>query len=214
MLISPCSVSFLISFLIDFQSSGIFTLSQRFAQIIVLFSIGFQFSWQEFVFASDYSLDNFIKNKIKSQINQQFFIMALSLIIMIPGIRFFFVFFPNFLGNNFDLVINFIPYTFISAVFSILGNFSATVLISQNKNNDVFISTLIGAIVNISTTTLLIYFGLGLFSAYIGLIAGFLTTYIKRNLRLKHFFQINVPFKFIFILVIFSIVLINLINLL
>jgi O-antigen/teichoic acid export membrane protein len=140
--------------------------------------------------------------------------MALLLIFMIPGIRFFFVFFPNFLGNNFDLVINFIPYTFISAVFSILGNFSATVLISENKNNDVFISTLIGALVNISTTTLLIYFGLGLFSAYIGLIAGFLTTYIIRNLRLKHFFQTNVPFKFIFILVIFSIVLINLINLL
>lgn len=182
------------------EASGIFAIGSRFSSIVILVTTCFAYAWQDLSFSSTED-----KNNSKDQISALYsngsvlyfkFLFA-SMALILPLLK---VIFPVFINSTYGEAINLIPLFIIVSLLSGFSSFLGGTFYAIKETKSVFITTIIGVIVNVGLAfPLIIAFGPN--GANISTISAFLVMIIIRVCILKK--KIGFDFK-IYLLLIFG----------
>ncbi|NLL56398.1 MAG: lipopolysaccharide biosynthesis protein [Clostridiales bacterium] len=173
------------------EYNGYLAIASRFTSILYLVSSCFQLAWQELAYSRDNKLEStgiFYTKAFDLYLR----ILIAGLLLLIPLIRLGLIIYPNFINAQYSDSIVLIPLALTGTIMSIASSFLGSIFGGIKKNNAIFISTLVGAIVNIGVIFALINI-MGVMAANIAFIAGFTATVLIRTLILKK--EINMKVK-------------------
>jgi O-antigen/teichoic acid export membrane protein len=195
------SNSLIITLFLGSEFTGFYSVSNKFSQVIILVSTAFQFSWQDITFSKINNDYNALRVFYSKTTNGQFVLFSIALILSIPAIRILLFIWPSFIDSSYSEAINLIPIALTAAMFSIMSSFVGSVFISLGMNKQVFLTTIVGALINVIVTISLIHMGIGVLSASIGLALGFFFTVFSRIFVLKR--KIGLTFDYVNIITLF-----------
>jgi len=175
---------YLILYFLGEENNGIYAMSNRIAMALYAVNSIFNLAWQESAI-SEFDKEN--KDKFYSEIFNKYFILQISVIIlMIPLSKLFVLF---FVSEEFIDSCKYMPLLLIGVAFASFSAFFGTGYLSAKKTIGAFSTTIYGAIVNIVLSFLLIPL-LGLHGATIGIVSGFIVTWFLRIYQTKKYFNI------------------------
>src|SRR5690606_38997750 len=142
---------YLILYFLGEENNGIYAMSNRIAMALYAVNSIFNLAWQESAI-SEFDKEN--KDKFYSEIFNKYFILQISVIIlMIPLSKLFVLF---FVSEEFIDSCKYMPLLLIGVAFASFSAFFGTGYLSAKKTIGAFSTTIYGAIVNIVLSFLLI----------------------------------------------------------
>lgn len=185
---------FIISNQLSLSSNGFYAVATKFSGIVNLVTTGFQMAFQELVFEDSHqdrkTLGIFYTRSFNTYIS--FLISGISL-----ALPFLNMGFPLVVDTAFSNAKVLIPLALLSAVFSSLSSFLASMLSALKKTNYIFTTTVQAAIVNVVVVVILINF-LGVQAANISLVLGFGVIVFARLKLVNKFVQVKINYKNLF----------------
>mgnify|MGYP005761705669 CR=1 FL=1 len=181
-----------ISNLLGLDATGVYSIAAKFTYVIGLVSNCFSLAWQELV----YSMGN--RNEEKSKLysvasNYYIKFLMFGLLLLLPLVQ---LVFPLFVKNQYMSAYSLIPLYLLATVASIYSGFLGNIFSAEKKNNIIFNSTIVAAIVNVSLFHILVSV-LGIQAANIALFCGFFVNIIMRLLLLRQSVSIHLNYKMI-----------------
>lgn len=185
---------FIISNQLSLSSNGFYAVATKFSGIVNLVTTGFQMAFQELVFEDSHqdrkTLGIFYTRSFNTYIS--FLISGISLVLPFLNLGF-----PLIVDTTFSNVKVLIPLALLSAVFSSLSSFLASMLSALKKTNYIFTTTVQAAIVNVVVVVILINY-LGVQAANISLVLGFGVIVFARLKLVNKFVQVKLNYKNLF----------------
>jgi len=193
--------------------NGLYAIAIKFGAIINLVIQCFQLSLQEMTFEKAGSNEKGKSEYYSKIINEYIKFLLIGVLCVLPFVR---IIYSYMIDKEYYDAINIVPLYLIATIVSAVSSYLGAVFGAIKNNKQIFISTVIGSVCNVISIHLLID-KIGLQSANVALIIGFLVNVIFRVLVLKRNIKIKVNFLTIItliVLVIFQIVIYVLCNLL
>lgn len=185
---------FIISNQLSLSSNGFYAVATKFSGIVNLVTTGFQMAFQELVFEDSHqdrkTLGIFYTRSFNTYIS--FLISGISLVLPFLNLGF-----PLIVDTTFSNAKVLIPLALLSAVFSSLSSFLASMLSALKKTNYIFTTTVQAAIVNVVVVVILINY-LGVQAANISLVLGFGVIVFARLKLVNKFVQVKLNYKNLF----------------
>lgn len=175
------------------EYNGYLAVADKFTQILYLVSSCFQLAWQELTFSKENKLNQSTGVYYSKAFDLYLRILMGGLLLAIPAIKIGLAIFPDFIDSQYYDSIILIPLALTGTIFSVANLFLGSIFGGLKKNNVIFISTLVGAIVNVVVIFALINY-LGVMAANIAFISGFAVALFVRTFVLKK--QINMKVKY------------------
>lgn len=177
---------FIILLFLGSESNGIFAISNRFPAILIMISSVFMLAWQETVILLDKNKDS---NNYFSKVLKTFILIQLSIAgILILNSK---IIAEQLVGDEFFEAWEYMPILFLGAAFSNLANLMGSIYIANKLTRFLLITSLIAGTINLLFTLLLIEF-IGLYSATIGTLLGFMLMFFIRFFHIKTFFKFKI----------------------
>ncbi len=174
----------IISIIIGLGANGVYTISNKFSNIInSIYSI-FNMSWTESVSLYLHDKDNFLSDTFNAIIKM----ICSSCILLISSI---FIIFKVLINNKFIQAYNLIPILILSSIFSMLSANLSAIYISLKKTKEIAASTIICAFLNLIVHVLLIN-RIGLFAAAISTLVAFFLLFTIRFFNIKKYIPIEI----------------------
>ncbi len=175
------------------EYNGYLAIANKFTSILYFVSSCFQLAWQELVYSRDNGLKQSTGEFYSKAFDLYLRILLVGLFLLIPLIKIGLAIYPNFIDVQYNDSIILIPLALAGTVMAILSSFLGSVFGGIKQNNFIFVSTLLGAIVNLGVIFALINI-IGVMAANIAFCAGFTATVLMRTLILKR--KINMKVKY------------------
>ncbi len=175
------------------EQVGYLSIAGKFTQIIYLVSSCIQLTWQEIAFSHDNSSKDTGTFYSKS-FSLYFKVMMMGTVLIIPCIKIGLTLFPGFIDASYSESLDLIPAALFGTGLAIVSQFTGTIFSSIKKTNVIFISTLLGAVVSVSSNIVLILADFGAASVNYSFILGYIATIIMRIIILKKCMQFKVDY--------------------
>lgn len=167
---------------------GILSAANKMAMIVNIFISVFSLAWQETAFSmsSDEQRGIYFTDTLRNYMK----LLGVGSYVLIAFSRLLF----NFLidRTTYGPALQLIPASIIAVAISALSNFMGHIYTAEKRNDQLFYSTVVGAIVNILAILALLP-RLGLQAANIALCLGFSATFIYRYLQIQSSVQVIMP---------------------
>lgn len=187
----------IVSTMLDTTQNGYLSVAFKFTSILYLFSSCFQLAWQELAFSRENNINKESTGLFYTKAFDLYVrILFIGLFISIPIIK---IIFPYFIDSSYNPSAPLIPLALFGTIMTILGVFLGSIFGGIKKTNIIFVSSLLGAIVNVIIILLLIN-KIGVMAANYALIAGFSINVLIRLIVLKKI--INMKFNYWYFLII------------
>jgi O-antigen/teichoic acid export membrane protein len=182
--VSACN-RYIISICIGIGANGIFTVSNKFAQVLAVGVAVFQMAWQESAILES---DNKAKQKFYNKTFDMYFTFLMTLTLVAMPI--FKIAFPYMVDESYLSGMYIIPILLASTLMSSFSQFYGVGYYTASKTIGAFTTTVIAAGVNCTLTIALIW-RFGLFAPAIGSLFAFLIQWLMRIRQMKAYFHIN-----------------------
>lgn len=181
----------IVTLILGEAQNGYLAIANKFTSILYLVSSCFQLAWQELA----YSQENDIHNQSTGEFYSKAFdlytrILLIGILIIIPGIK---VIFSIFVHSNYNASASLIPLALMGTIMSILSSFLGSIFGGIKKTGIIFLSTLLGAIVNLVVIFSLIKI-VGVTAANIAFLAGFTVNVLFRTITLNKLIKMKVNY--------------------
>lgn len=187
----------LIMIMINGSANGLYSVSNKFSNIINSFYSIFNMSWTESVSLHINDHDNFLKETFNTIFK---FINCLCIFL----INIMFLLFPILIESKFFEAYNYIPILIISSIFSMLSANLSAIYVAKKKTKEIAWTTIIASIINIVINLLLIQ-KLGLYAASISTLVSFLFLFLFRYYNVQKYVDIKLKKSyFVFYIILFS----------
>ena len=174
---------------LDIGMNGIYSVANKFSNILNSFFNVFNLAWTENVVKNIHDEDALkYTNKIITLTIQIYFSLIIGIINVLPFV------FNLFINNEYKEAYNHIPILLTASVFSGISASLGSIYIGFKKTKNVGITTVLSGIVNIITHFALIYF-IGLYAASISTLISFVCLFVYRYLNIQKFYNIRISFK-------------------
>lgn len=189
----------LVNHFVDNEAGGIYTVSLRFAQIVIFVATCFQFAWQELSFARGYG-------KGEAPHDGAYYTAKLDLLArvaiaatlcLIPAARVGLWLLPGFIAPAYGEAITFIPLALCGAMLAVFAGFLEPIFGALQKTGCLLLTTTVGAIFNLAVSTVLMKNGFGAWGAHLGFIFAFSITVILRLFILYRLLHVTLRWRFI-----------------
>lgn len=188
----------IVSTMLDTTQNGYLAIANKFTSLLYLFSTCFQLAWQELAFSKENKIGSLTIGSFYSKAyNLYTKILLMGLLIALPIVKIAFPFFINVSYNDSSPLI---PLAFLGTIMSILSAFLGSIFGGIKKTNIIFISTLVGAIVNIIVIFSLINI-MGVMSANIAFLAGYTVNVLFRTIVLKKVMSLEVKYWYFIVFI-------------
>ena len=182
---------FIISTIIDVSANGIYSISNKFSNIInSVYSI-FNMSWTESVSLYIDDKDNFLENTF----NQIFDFICCFCLLLINSM---FIIFPILINNNYIESYKYIPILIISSVFNMLSSNLSAIYIAKKETREIAKSTVLAGIINIVINIIFIKY-IGLYAASISTLIAFMLLFIVRYIKVQKYVTLKLKINKIII---------------
>jgi len=178
---------YIILYFMGAESNGVYAMSSRVAMALYAVNSIFNLAWQESAI-TEFDKEN--RDKFYSEVFNRYFVLEMSVVILLIPVSKLFVMF--FVSEEFIDSWKYMPMLLVGVAFATFSAFFGTGYLSAKKTLGAFSTTIYGAIVNI-VLSLLFVPAIGLQGATIGIVAGFITTWLLRVYQTKKYF--NIVFK-------------------
>lgn len=167
---------------------GLLAAANKIAMIVNIFITVFSLAWQETAFSMSTDKDRaaYFSQTLRNYVK----LLGVGTYVLIAFGRLFFDVIIS--GNEYDQAYWLIPVSIIAVAISAISNFMGHIYSAEKKNDQLFYSTLVGAVTNI-VFMLLLLVRVGLQAANIALALGFGATFIYRYLRIQQTVQVELP---------------------
>ena len=182
---------YIILLFLNEQYNGVYAIAARYAGIVAIVNTVFILIWQDYVISSNKNNSN---SSLSNSFNR-FMIFEISLIIVISTLSKTIVQFTT--ASAYHEAGNYLSLLFFSTGLAAFCAFLGAVYLKQKKTKGIFVTTIIGAAVNLVFSVLFIKH-IELYAVAIGSSLGFLTTLL---LRLRHF-RVQIEYKKLLILLV------------
>lgn len=173
--------------------NGLYAVSNKFSNIIQLFTQCFQMAWQELTFSKAGSTREEMNEFYTVAVNEYIKFLSLGTIVLIPIIK---IIFPIMIDSSYDKAINIVPFSLIATLFSCISSFLGSIINTLKINKYIFTTTVFGTIVNIVLINILIK-PIGLQAASISLACGYLIIVVRRVMLLNNYVKIKIDYLLI-----------------
>ncbi len=163
------------------------TVANKTGMFLTIFITIFSLAWQEQAFSV--SRDDDRAKYYSKVLNDYLGFLGVILFILIPAGRLIFRILID-KDNYGEASIVLIPFALLAAGASALSNFMGHIFSAEKKNDALFYTTVIGAIVNVLLMVALFPL-IGLQAANIALLAGFAATFVMRYVLIRRSLEIN-----------------------
>lgn len=192
---------FLILHLMGIEANGDFAISSRFPAILAVINSIFMLAWQDIAISK---INNNEDISFVSKLFNQFLILEMCLTILLIPISKFLV---NYVvESSYQDTWKYMPLLFLGTAFSSFSAFYGSVYLKDKRTINLFITTIIGGLVNIGVTYFLIPV-IGLFAPGVGTLLGFATVFILRVINLRSYFNLDINWLKLISLTVVSILL-------
>lgn len=188
----------IVTFMIGADANGYLSIANKFTSILYLLSTCFQLAWQELAYSQKNDLSQDTGIFYSNATNLFIKILTLGIILILPIIS---IIFPILINIQYYSSKILIPIAMLGTIFSILSAFLGTIFSSLKKTSIIFITTLIGAIINIGLCILLIHLGCGVQAANISFLIGYSINVLLRLLLIKKYIKYNINWGYFLILI-------------
>lgn len=173
------------------DANGVFAMSVRITAILVMLNSIFSLAWQESAI-TEYDSKN--RDEFYTRIFTYYFrFQMIAIIVLLPVTKMIILYFVD---GAFSEAWKYTPFLYVGVAFSAFSAFLGTGYLSTKNTMGAFYTTIFGSLANLLVTfSLLHFFGLGLFSAAIGSMIGFLLTWLLRAYQTKKYFVISFNMK-------------------
>lgn len=184
----------LVSFLLGTAANGYLAIANKFTSAVYLLSTCFQLAWTELAYSKDNSLSKETGEYYTKALDLLIRVVMVGLALMLPAIKILLAIFPSFIDASYSTSIYLIPLAMGGAIVSIVSSFVGSIFGGIKKTNMVFVSTVIGTLVNAGLVVGLIYAGVGVQAANIGFLVGFFVNLVFRFIALKKCINLKVRY--------------------
>ena len=173
---------------------GMLAAAGKMAMIVNIFISVFSLAWQETAFSisSDETRGVYFSDTLRNYVK----LLGVGVYFLIPFSRLFCSTLID--SSKYEFALQLIPASIIAVAVSALSNFLGHIYSAEKKNDQLFYSTLVGAVVNILAILALLP-RLGLQAANIALCMGFLTTFIYRYQHIQRTVRVVLPKRMIYL---------------
>ncbi|MBU5485764.1 polysaccharide biosynthesis C-terminal domain-containing protein [Clostridium sp. MSJ-11] len=177
--------------------NGLYAIANKFGSMVNLFTQCFQMAWQELSFSKAGSNKKEMDKFYTTAFNEYLRLMWIGTLIIISCVK---VIFPIMIGSEFELAEPIVPGALLATFFTCISSFLGSIMTTIKKNDVLFFSTGIGAIVNVILINFLIKM-YGIHAANIALSCGFACVCIARVLLLKKYLDIKLKYRWVVLLI-------------
>ena len=169
--------------------NGIYSVSNKFSNILIAFFNVFNLAWTENVVKNiDDSDVSKYANKIISLTATTYFIIITGIVNLLPFL------FNIFVNPKFADAYNHVPILLAAAAFSGIAASLGSVYVAYKKTKNVGITTMLAGVINIVVHLAFINF-IGLYAASISTVVSFFALFVYRYINIQSFFKIKVDWK-------------------
>ncbi|SEI40141.1 Membrane protein involved in the export of O-antigen and teichoic acid [Dyadobacter koreensis] len=174
--------------------NGVFAISNKFPSIILIINSVFMLAWQ------DHILNDTQNKQDYTRYFKTFMTLQLSIVLFLVAISKYLVKYlvdPKFFDSW-----QYMPFLMLGVAFSSFSAFLGSGYIKLKDTKGLFVTTIVGGIVNIVTTILLIQ-KIGLFAPALGTLIGFAVLWIIRINHTNSLFNIEIDKTLLAVLLVF-----------
>lgn len=169
------------------------TVANKTGMFLTIFISIFSLAWQEQAFSVSH--DKGRESYFSKTLNQYSSFLGLALFCLIPAGRLLFRILID--GENYgEAAIVLIPFSLAAACASALSNFMGHIFSAEKRNNELFYTTVIGAVVNVLMMSIL-YPLVGLHAANLALLAGFIVTFVARYILIRRRIKMELDLRMV-----------------
>lgn len=179
----------LVTMFLGVQANGILAVATKFATIVVNVFAIFNLSWTESVAVHIHDKDG--AEYISKISNQCFKLFSAGGMVLIMACA---AFFKYLVGASFSAAYDLIPLLVIGSVFNVLQTLYGVIYIGLKDTKQVSRSSIMAALINITTDLLLIKV-IGIYAASISTICAMLFLAIYRHIDVNRFMRIRIDWK-------------------
>lgn len=186
---------YLILIYLGTAANGIFAFSSRLPAVLIMINSIFNLAWQESVILNYEKKDKsvFFK-KIFGHLSKLYFSLGILLILFSKELI------NLLLSNEFNEAWKYMPFLILGVIMSAFSGFYGSFYLAEKRTNKLFLTTLIGGVINIGISLLFIK-SFGLYAVAFGTFIGFFVIFILRYISFqKQFKPLFNPFILIFLI--------------
>lgn len=186
--------------------SGIYAVAIKFSSILLLLNSFFILAWQDFILVNknvrgfQFNFNNFFNKYVVLQFSIAVFFIAIS--------KFVFLF---FIDIKFIDAWKYLPILLLGFSFQGFTSFLGTLFLIEKNTKMMFKTTLAGGVVNIAVSLILVSY-IALYAPAVGLLAGFMVTFLIRYLLLKNKMELKLNKPHVILMCMFFIVITAMVN--
>lgn len=186
----------IISAMLGLAYNGIYSISNKFANIYILVYNLFNLSWTETVslHINDKDSNEFLKKMINRLFNV-FASMCILIIAILPLI------FDVFVKGEYRTAYNYMPILLISSLFNVVVGLYSAIYVAKKETKELAKSSVVAAIINIVLNIALINF-IGLYAAAISTLVSYFVMMITRYVDVKKYVNAKLKFNNIVVIII------------
>lgn len=177
--------------------NGLYAIANKFGSMVNLVTQCFQMAWQELSFSKAESTKEEMDQFYTKAFNEYLRLMWIGTLIIISFVK---VIFPIMIGSEFKLAESIVPGALLATFFTCISSFLGSIISTIKKNDFLFFSTGVGAVVNVLIINIFIKI-CGIQVANIALSCGFACVCIARVLLLKKYLDIKLKYRWIALLI-------------
>jgi O-antigen/teichoic acid export membrane protein len=186
---------YIILYFLNTDANGIYAVSTRFPTIITVINSVFLLAWQ------DHAVVNSSESEFVSSTFRKYIIFEFSLIFLLIASSKFMV--EYFIDERYLESWRYMPLLYLGVAFSSFAAYVGVGYQRERKTTGIFVTTLVGAVINIAVSSVLINF-IGLYAPGIGVFVSFLVVYLIRLKETKSFFPVAVDNVLLYSLLLIS----------
>ena len=173
----------IISFILGVSANGIYSVSNKFSNIINSFYTIFNMSWTESVSMYIDDKDGFLTTSFNTIFN----LVCSFCLCLINGM---FLIFPILINSKYEKAYKYIPILIISSIFNMLSANLSAIYIAKKETKKIAYTTIIASILNITINLVLIN-NIGLYAAAISTLISFAILFVLRYIGTKKYVDIK-----------------------
>lgn len=180
----------IISNQLSLMDNGFYAVATKFSAIIQLITQCFQMAWQELTFSKANMKRKEMSVFYSKAVNEYINFLYIGLILSLPVIK---IIFPYMIDEQYREAMQLIPIALYATFFSSISSFLASIISTLKKNQYIFTTTVVAAVVNIIVILSLINF-IGVQAANVSLCVGFLVNVIRRIQLINKFLSLKINY--------------------
>jgi O-antigen/teichoic acid export membrane protein len=181
------------------EANGIYAVANKFSSILIMVNSIFYLAWQESAIIEYEAKD---RNQFYSKTFNSLMILQFSLVILL--LPFTKASIKYIVDPTFYCAWKYIPYLYFGAIFSSFSSFYGTGYQSSKETKGAFITSILGALVNVVLNLSLVPF-IGIQGASLSTMLAFLIVWVSRVLAMKKYFVIEIDKTVLFVLTLLSV---------